>query len=524
MKKIYISLKQVEQLVFDKMTIILESQLRLTRAQREFSIRVTTIDDSSYTDLKNDKMVILTSGAIVKFEIPKKEENLIVNHFRIPKGMYTTTERKAKDNNDILANDYLDERILFNHMRRGFIGCYILLLTKLTNDESTPILNIFNGIINNIRDISPFKKEFISTVIKYESFPIKERNDGKFYDISIKRFNWLGNYIMERLCNSQSESEQATMKKWLLCFKDKNDLKKIKEALSSTEDVYKPYRDFLFGYYIASSFYEEHRANVNYESDIIKFLNKLDIKDQKIEILLWSVFFHAFYKEELDFLYFIPSLQDQQYRIELKILEFVFTNIEGANLNLELKPIDKKDGIIEFVKRFHSDGRQNKSPELICEDKINSLFKCSINKKTKVYIEFFEFGKELKSFISNSNLYKECKKNKKITVNSIVIVLMTDEDSESIQSMDFQNIRIELTNRIERDFDCETYVLIKSKTSNSDAEIKRNLRHLIGKYKIEQMFVFNSANDPRIFRWILNSNNQYIVEGDYPQYRFHITY
>lgn len=141
-----------------------------------------------------------------------------------------------------------------------------------------------------------------------------------------------------------------------------------------------------------------------------------------------------------------------------------------------------------------------------------------------MYIEFFEFGKELKSFISNSNLYKECKKNKKITVNSIVIVLMTDEDSESIQSMDFQNIRIELTNRIERDFDCETYVLIKSKTSNSDAEIKRNLRHLIGKYKIEQMFVFNSANDPRIFRWILNSNNQYIVEGDYPQYRFHITY
>ncbi|WP_417237062.1 MULTISPECIES: hypothetical protein [Flavobacteriaceae] len=373
-QKIYISLKEAESLVFNKIILIPKARLQIERAQKDWSIALF-IKNESIIEFSNQ--ILLVAGSILKYEIPTKEENLFLNHFRVPKGFLVLADRKyreSKTESEIInfpdEVDFTKEIRLFKMVRRGLMHCYALALNNtISNDFSKEVFDNINNLT-----FSEFNLKFINELLKNDFYPIKERNDGNFYPESIKRFNWLGAYIFNEFpeIKNLKENDLNDAKQWLLNLKEKEDSKSIQKAISNVPDIFFEEFEFIMGYYLASSFYEE--ANIG--DDFHKVLNA-QLKKIKLEknnkVLFWTIFFQALFKDDLDFLYVIASYQKQQQTLEYKLVELLFSEIERSNLSFEMTAVPKKQALTEYLQL--QDGGELSEPTFITEEDEIELLK-----------------------------------------------------------------------------------------------------------------------------------------------------
>ena len=583
--KLYISLAEAENLVFKKLIIIPKNRLEVERAQKDWSIAIF-IENDRIINVDNNQIAIV-AGAVKVYEIPEKEENLFLNHFRVPKGLVDLASRKyrdtTKEKKEINFPDdaaYKEEIKIYKNIRRALLYCYDLTLNNSISKEFSDETIV---LINNFNKISDFNLKFIKTVIQNDFYPIKERNDGNFYPEPVKRFNWLGAYIFSELpeVENLAESDLKEAKQWLLNFKDKENETSIKKSIGNVPDIFFDDFEFIIGYYFASSYFEEASGESDFYKVLINNLKKVNLHHNN-KVIFWGIFFQALFKDILDFLYVIPSLQGQQYNIEIKLLDLILSNIDLENIHVQKIKLDKKQTIGEYL--MLKNGGQVTEPEFISKsdlkvilsnnlsaDKIpyigveedNSLFVSSIFKNTCNYYKFNftlklkKHPKEITFYLKENNkvdnwlkdlkirakpMSKIIDKNKKalvgflhpetyerslfkfyeqlININkqnnpfkTVVIVLLVNEKVEYIQSPEFQNKKIKMENFCKERFGENTTILVKNEAIKSDNEIKRNLKHILESYKLEEIELIEENIDDRKLEWILSTNNKYFMES-----------
>tara|TARA_R110001606_G_scaffold393642_1_gene563739 strand:- start:785 stop:2572 length:1788 start_codon:yes stop_codon:yes gene_type:complete len=389
-QKIYISLKESESLIFNKIILIPKTRLQIERAQKDWSIALFVKYDNI---IEYVGYILLVAGGVIRYEIPTKEENLFLNHFRVPKGLLVLADRKyreSKTEGEIInfpdEVDYTQEIRHFKIIRRGLMQCYALALNNTISIEFS------NEVFNNINNLtfSEFNLKFINELLINDFYPIKERNDGNFYLESIKRFNWLGAYLFNEFpeVKNLKENDLNDAKQWLLNFKDKDNSKSIQKAISNVPDIFFEDFEFIMGYYLAASFYEEANIGDDFYKILISQLKKVKLEKNN-KVLFWTIFFQALFKDDLDFLYVIASYQKQQQTLEYKLIELLFSEIEQTNVTFEMITVSKKQAITEYLQL--QNGGELTEPIFITEDTQSELLENNFSNR-KILNMGFEIG------------------------------------------------------------------------------------------------------------------------------------
>lgn len=389
-QKIYISLKESESLIFNKIILIPKTRLQIERAQKDWSIALFVKYDNIIEYVGH---ILLVAGGVIRYEIPTKEENLFLNHFRVPKGLLVLADRKyreSKTEGEIInfpdEVDYTQEIRHFKIIRRGLMQCYALALNNTISIEFSK--EVFYNI-NNLT-FSEFNLKFINELLINDFYPIKERNDGNFYLESIKRFNWLGAYLFNEFpeVKNLKENDLNDAKQWLLNFKDKDNSKSIQKAISNVPDIFFEDFEFIMGYYLAASFYEEANIGDDFYKLLISQLKKVKLEKNN-KVLFWTIFFQALFKDDLDFLYVIASYQKQQQTLEYKLIELLFSEIEQTNVTFEMITVSKKQAITEYLQL--QNGGELTEPIFITEDTQSELLENNFSNR-KILNMGFEIG------------------------------------------------------------------------------------------------------------------------------------
>ncbi len=588
-KKVYLSLTETESLIFKKTLVVPVSRLKIEQAQKDFSI-VVFVDAENLVEFKNQLIIVF--GAIDGFEIPKQEKNLFFNHLRIPKGLIKFSDRNYRDstseNKDELnfpkSSDLFGEIALYSFIRRGFLECYSLAQNE---DISKNYTQQTFEILNQTNELNKFKKNFIKEIISYGTYPTKEKNDGNFHPEPEKRFGWWGAYILNYLKKNHKlkESKFDSVRSWFINFKNKDNFGSIKRAVDDVPDIVYGDFEFIIGYYFAASFYEKIEAN-DY-SLLIEILKKINlVKNSKV--IFWSIFFQSIFKDDLDFLYGIPSLRNQLYTLELNILCLIEPRLEIETSIIKKVSIDKKKRAAEYLQ--FKDGEKSVEPKFISETEVKMLFQNTFSnenisnvglaenkfslahliantfnfKENNLYLKLARKPKEI-TFYLNSNskvkewlkemklknkpLHKSVLKSKKALVGffredsyekslfkvyemlfascreklpfkRIVFVWLVNEKVEIIQSPQFESKRKEWEKYFQSKFDRDIILLIKNEQIYKDGEIKRNLKHSLNKYKINNIELIDENIDGKIINWLLSVNNEYIVDSARQNYYF----
>ncbi|MDT0293527.1 hypothetical protein ACFQ3R_13125 [Mesonia ostreae] len=421
-QKIYISLKESENLVFNKLIIIPKSRFQISRAQKDWSIALFVIEENL---IEHNERLFITSGSVIKYEIPEKEENLFINHFRVPKGLLVIAKREVRDSQNIEDKinfpdeaGFSPEINLFKGFRRGLVQNYSLIINDNLSKEFSE--EVF-AVINNLEALSEFKVNFIKEIISQGFYPIKERNDGNFYTEAVKRFNWLGAFIFKEFprIKEVSEEDLKNAKQWLLNLKDKEDSKTILKSIANVPDIFFEEFEFIIGYYVAASFFEETNTGENYFLEIKNYLKKLKL-EKNYKALFWSIFFKAIFKEEVDFLYLIPSIQNQQRRIECKLIELLFDGLSVSCKNAENISISKRQAVAEYL-QLQNGGALIEPIFITKNDKKNLLENNFSNKR------LLNIGIEIK----NDSSFKHLFHNSCLSGNSNFTLNLTVKPSEA---------------------------------------------------------------------------------------------
>ncbi len=123
------------------------------------------------------------------------------------------------------------------------------------------------------------------------------------------------------------------------------------------------------------------------------------------------------------------------------------------------------------------------------------------------------------------NIYKYVISNteKEIGFEKIVFVLMVDESTEYIQSPQFQHKKMNMKDFCTKQFrGMNVVILIKNKKNESDIEIKRNLKNLLGQYKIEDIELMDENINDSIRDWVFSINNKYFIDLGSPKDEYHV--
>jgi hypothetical protein len=593
-KRVYLSLIEAEGLIFNKILFLPKSRLGIKQAQKDLSI-VTLVKTEFISELESQ--IIIFSSSISSFEIPEKEETLFLNHFRVPKGLISTSGRlyreSKKESNEI---DFFETKVLtekdindFTLFRRGFFNCYAL---AVNHKISKNFANSTIEILNNKSEFSSFKINFIKTLLSTKFYPSKERNDGKFYIEAIKRFNWWGAYLIKNCTtiDQENDDELNDIKNWLLNFKDKDNYIAIKKAASNVPDVFFEDFEFIVGYYFAATYFEEASIGINFYDFILKKL--LEVKlDKNSKVVFWAIYFQSIFKDNLDFLYVIPSLRKQLWFLETKLFSILNTQFkledETDIFNVELISLDKEKRVAEYLQLIN--GGKILEPKFISKEDQKELLdntfannnimkvglvsdnsspykyliqnQCGFNNKgfflslsskpSEVQFYVKEQSKErdwlkelkLKVYPLNKIIEKNKKvlvgflkqasyerslfkiyemifeeNSKKVVFKDIVFVLLVDEDTEVIQSPKFQLEKNKIEDYCKRKFGTNLTLLVKNENTNTDGEIKRNLKHILGNYKIKDIELINENINDSKREWILSVSNEYVVNSNFDNY------
>lgn len=316
-KRIYLSLKESEELIFEKYLSIDNKRLEINQASRDLSVDISV--EPEYR-IENEKKFLIFSSSVEYFQIPDKEENLFLNHYKLPQGLVKKVKRKVRDQDPGSINfpetkDENEKNIYYLGLRNGLLN---LLKISQDSDLSSPLSSLSLEILNSFFSLSAFRGKFIASILNEGFFPLMRVKTPDFKPDPYFRYIWWGKFIIDHLLEPElsglSQEEVNEHKAWFKNFTDPQNFEIIEKALQQVPSLYEKDLQFLIGYYIAALNYEA-APKENFETALQEYIFNINTAKQE-EILLWGIFFQSLFKDELSGLYFIPALRDQIFQIE----------------------------------------------------------------------------------------------------------------------------------------------------------------------------------------------------------------
>ncbi|MDG4945731.1 hypothetical protein NMK71_04835 [Weeksellaceae bacterium KMM 9713] len=448
-QKIYISLKESESLIFNKSLNVLEKRLEIEQAKGLLSVNII-VNNEDLLYINGEYIVLLS--AVRKFEIPREDLNLFLNHYKVPPGLINTVDRKVRDifKNEIKLsfekNEESEEYKNYLRLRNALVGVlhynYEMYATNHKEYDAHSILNSFTNL-------SEIKKLFLINLFKEETIPILIVNVNKFVTDHFYRVTWWGKFITDnylKTLNIENEEEVKNIRLWLRAFLEFDNINTINKQLTQVPKDLKKEINFLLGYYFNAIKFESFHLENNYFFDLYDEI----VYEHKNELFYWISFFNSFYNPNIIQIYFIESLQHEVYKLEKLAFELTQNNLTLENserVNFDFKKIDKGVLISEYDQL--NNGVSKKSPLLIKANEAKGVYKNQLFRDNLQNIGFeinfqFEAGKLLNyCWNTKSEFALHLTNNMKISD----IVFYINSDSKAQQRL--KDLKIK-TKRIDR--------------------------------------------------------------------------
>jgi hypothetical protein len=439
--KVYISLKEAEELIFNRCLVIREDRFDVKRAQGLLSICLF-IDGEMLTNHSENKLVLFS--AINCFDIPEEEKNLFINHYRIPLGLIKLSERKVRDisKNQMPIDDYGFSFDGYVQIRKGLFSILYRVYEKKSNNQfrksSIQTLKGFNSL-------SELKRKLLNEILKDSKFPILTVKVDKFVTDNFFRVTWWGKFIVENYLpklNIEDEKDIISIRKWLRGFLEFNNFDVLNKNLNTIPIELKMEIDFLLGYYLAS-FYKE---SFNLEDNFFDKLYNLIHYENKDEMFSWVSFFTSVFKENDQAIYFVKSLREDVFKIEKLAFELSLNKLEISidnNFDFFIRNKEESQLISEFLELKY--GVYDQNPKLIEINEAKSVFKNNFFEE-----ELYKIGFDLNSqYDNNIRIQNSCWFSKKqfhlnldSETNSSDVIFYIDENSLAMDKLKQLKIKI----------------------------------------------------------------------------------
>jgi hypothetical protein len=403
--KVYISLKEAEELIFNRCLIVREGRFDITRAQGLFSICLF-IDGDMLSSHGDNKLILFS--AINCFEIPENDENLFINHYRIPLGLVKTSGRKVRDvsKNEMAIDDYGYNFDGYVQLRNGLLSILQKIYKKTTN------LQYRETSINTLKEfniLSGIKRKLLIELLKDTKFPILTVKVDKFVSDNFFRVTWWGKFIVDNYLpelNIDNEEKIISIRKWLRSFLEFNDFDILNKNINTIPEELKNEIDFLLGYYLASFYKESFDSEKSFLDDLYNLIHY----ENKDEVFSWISFFTSIFKDNTKTIYFVKALREDVLKIEKLAFELSINKLEieiDSNYDFILNKIDESQLISEYLGLKH--GVSDKNPILIKKTEAKRVFKNNLFEE-----ELNKIGFDLNSqYDRNSKIQNSCWFSKK---------------------------------------------------------------------------------------------------------------
>jgi hypothetical protein len=171
--KIYISLKEAENLIFNRILDLSKERLVVHRAKGLFSVSININEDDLIEH--NSKIIILFS-AIQLFEVLEKDRNLFLNHLKIPEGLLLVSKSREMVRDEDRKAELFDDNSQYDIkkytlLRNGGIGLYNLTCEL---SETKDLFAAVQSVFHSIFEVSKFKESLLTGLLYTGKFPIKE--------------------------------------------------------------------------------------------------------------------------------------------------------------------------------------------------------------------------------------------------------------------------------------------------------------------------------------------------------------
>lgn len=368
MQKIFLSIEEVEQLIFKKILYIPEQRTTINRAQASFSVAV--IVDHKHFIVCDSKIVIFISG-VLQFEIAQADQNLFLNHYHLPSGLISLIDRKVRDDivdsceeKTLINTEALNKKInAYTALRRAFIVIYheSLQLQKSNVD----LAQYFISTLNSFGNFSSFKYELIFSILSHQALPeeIIPMKNKPFSSVSFYQWVWWGKFLVENLLvNHNDDSQIKAHKSWLKSLNPDN-LRDDNGPLTHIPSNFNAESAIILGYYQAIS----NALDIKDAHDDVHKKSKISILNtgKYFEISFWSLFFKSLFLDSTDYIYPTKIIQDEFYKIEVNVYEIVKNIDYAANIELLYTIVIEEYSNDKLIKSYHA------LKDNVSEDKIN---------------------------------------------------------------------------------------------------------------------------------------------------------
>jgi len=374
--KIYITLKEAENLIFNRFLIVPNERLKVTKAKELFSINIL-VNSSGLVETHDSNLIILFS-AINTFEIPEVEKSLFLNNFFIPAGMIKETARKFKDeaSSGMFKEDEMQENIPFySSLRNGLTGIHKELI--FNKDENT-INKVGNDFFGNFQNLTVFKSAIIKGFIADNDFPLLKFDPSNFRADKAYRIAWLLKNTSDLLVKAnpkieqKTEEQKANTKEWFSNLLNNDTTKNLTEFIATIPEELKEEQAFIMGYFFVAFNYEELLENPK-STKVILELVPADFKE---EAYLWAYFFFSVLNKNILRIFFLKSFQNSQVNLEKLALhaalllddkpsDFIFPGLVPLDLSIE-------NQISELWELKY--GIQNANPAVVPANNVMTVF------------------------------------------------------------------------------------------------------------------------------------------------------
>lgn len=384
MTKIYLSLDEIELLIFKKMIWISATRLSIKRAQGDYSAALML--DEQYLHFNNDNVIIFISG-VYKFEIAEADKNLFLNHYHLPLGLLLLKKRKVRDiaqnsaeskSTTHINNIELSDKVSsYTAIRRAFVKLFHIAIKSL-GDKSC-LATDYMTYLNAFENLSRFQYKLIFAVLNHKKLPeeIVSMKNKSFSSTSFYQWVWWGKFLVDNLLNEGlNEIQLAEHKNWLKNF-DPDSFQDIDSTNLNVPFKFEPDFPIIFGYYLAINNNLDLTED-NHDSTESK-LKQLNAEYNK-EILFWKQFFQSLFVDQIDYVYPIKNIQYEFYKMEMNAYRVIYDKNNLDEL-ISLHPITLPENSLDtFVKSYHAlkDGIDNNEVNIASMEQIHEVFNKSV--------------------------------------------------------------------------------------------------------------------------------------------------
>jgi len=446
---IYISLKEAENLIFNRSLFFSKNRIEIKRAKGLMSITFE-VEKDKLIEFKNNYVVLFST--VLSIEIPEKEQNLFLNHYRLPLGLLKFNSRCVRD----ATEDRLifDEQIIeynskkYLQLRNGLIT---ILENAYSQINNTDFVSSAEKLLKGFTNLSEFKKKLLFDLLEHSKFPLLTVKVDRFVTDNFYRVTWWGKFIVDNYVNkfdNKTQDEIDTIKKWLRGFLQFENIEQINQQLTNIPEELKEEVDFMIGYLIASAYFESFQSDKSFLNKLIREIQHTN----KSTLISWIVFFKSLFDENVMYLYFVKSLNNEIFKIEKLAFELSnnnFQKITENTIEFNFNEIKKEELISEFLSlRF---GGSNHSPQLINSNKAKNIFANNFSEEN-LRTNGFELISEYQNNKSFLNTCWFTGKNFQLNINSEVnisdIVYFVNEDSRANNILKTLKIKVKPYSKI----------------------------------------------------------------------------